>query len=244
MKSQYEIQIPWHSEQQLDSISIDEKHRRAMFIIGNKLNSEGRTYTHIDDDGEYVSSFVSQYSSIISNNIEPGVRSAVLGLHTKGYLTYTSCQGHADSKHRYIGVVFNTLDQKLRFMLEVEDMGLDIYWFDNAINTVERPCKPSPWWADPKTLHIVYDDSSFENSTIDDRRRKPYTDSDLTRYWNIQMCRSYDHYESIVFSFGYPIVESSIVQKVKKHLTFSWDKVNRATDEFVDNIHKLSYYEC
>lgn len=247
MKSHYEVQVQYqqeYSQQKEPEIRTPEDgHRYAMFEQGNKYLINGRTYIFVDDLGQHVSSFVSQYSKIIDKNLEPGIKDAVLALHEKGYLTYTSCQGHADSKHRYIGIVFNTNQQKRSFMKAVRHLNCDIYWYDNAINSVERPCIPVPWWSDAITLHIVYDDFSFANSTIADRRDRPYTDEDLTKFWNIQMCRNYDHYESIIMTFGYPMVEKSFWERVKKFFFYNHYKVTSAYNDFLNKVHLLPEYE-
>ena len=223
----------------------EDCHRYAMFVKGNDHLVNGRTYVFKDEEGNYVSSFVSQYSDIIGKNLEPGVRDAVLGLHEKGYLTFTSCQGHDDSKHRYIGVVFNTLEQKNQFIKEVNKLKCDIYWYDNVINSIERPCKEIPWWSEGGiTLHIVYDDNSFAKASQQDRRRKPYTDEELTKFWNIQMWRNYTHYEAIVFSFGYPLVEKSIWERVHKSFFYNHYKVTSAYYDFCNKVCKLPDYEA
>ena len=246
MKSQYEIKVEYQQIQEQDEpqlLTADDRHRYAMFVAGNKYNVGGRTFIFKDHLGQHVSTFVSQYSDIIEKNLEPEVRDAVLALNQKGYLTYTSCQGHNDSLHRYIGVVFNTKEQKGKFMAEMRKLNCDIYWYDNAINTVERPAKPVPWWSDAIVLHIIYDDNSFANSTVVERREKPYTDYDLTKFWNIQMCRNYDHYESIIFSFGYPMVEKNLWEKAKKYFFYNHYKVTSAYYNFVNKVQQLPEYE-
>ena len=118
MKSQYEITVPYYQQQESNEPqlnSAEDGHRYAMFVKGNDHLINGRTYCFQDEDGNYVSTFVSQYSDIIEQNLEPRVKEGVLALHAKGYLTFTSCQGHDDSKHRYIGVVFNNKEQKKEF---------------------------------------------------------------------------------------------------------------------------------
>lgn len=248
MKSQYEIQIPYKQEYSQQDKPVlrtpEDRHYYAMFVAGNNFNIGGRTYMWKDHHGQYVSTFVSQYADIIQNNLEPGVKDAVLALHEKGYLTYTSCQGHNDSRHRYIGVVFNTKEQKGKFIQEVRKLNCDIYWYDNAINTVERPWKDVPWWSDAIRLHIVYDNEAFANSSIVDRRDNPYTDEELTKFWNIQMCRNYDQYESIIFTFGYPMVEKNLWEKIKKTFFYNHYKVTSAYNDFLNKVHLLGEYEA
>ena len=246
LKSQYEIVVPYYQQQEQNQPilqSAEDGHRYAMFVKGNDHLINGRTYCFKDEDGNYVSTFVSQYSDIIEDNLEPEVKEGVLALHKKGYLTFTSCQGHDDSKHRYIGVVFNTKEQKRQFVSEMNSLGCDIHWYDNVINTVERPCKEVPWWSDGGiTLHIVYDDLLYHEAPQQRRREKPYTDLDLTKFWNIQTNRNYTHYECIVFSFGYPMNERTIWQRVRKYFFYNHHKVTSAYHDFCRKAHKLSEY--
>ena len=182
MKSQYEYRVQYEQqyiqEEKIPELyTAEDRHHYAMFVKGNEHFDSGRTYVFKDEFGNYVSSFVSQYSDIMEKNLEPGVKDAVLALQEKGYLTFTSCQGHADSKHRHIGVVFNTKEQKGQFMKEMKDLRCDIHWYNNTINTVEQPRKSVPWWSEGGiTLHIVYDNNDFNNVSQMERREKPYTD--------------------------------------------------------------------
>lgn len=246
MRSQYEIVVPYQQQQESNEPmfnSIEDGHRYAMFVKGNDHLIDGRTYCFEDEDGNYVSTFVSQYSDIIGKNLEPRVKDGVLALHDKGYLTFTSCQGHDDSKHRYIGVLFNTNKQKQEFVSEMNSLSCDIYWYDNVINTVERPCEEVPWWSDGGvTLHIVYDDNSYCEAPQQRRRQKPYTDLHLTKFWNIQTCRNYQHYECIVFSFGHPMAENSFWQRIHKYFFYNQQKVEDAYDDFVNKADRLKDY--
>jgi hypothetical protein len=242
MKASYEYKVQYEQLETSFS-SIEDSHRYAMFVAGNKFNRGGRTYNFIDEHGEHISSFVSQYSKIIDKNLEPLVKQGVLSLHEKGYLTFTSCQGHQRGDHRYIGVVFNTKEQKEKFINDVNNLKCDIHWYDNVINTVERPRQKVPLWSTVITLHIVFDDFTFSNSSMIDRREKPYTDQQLTKFWNIQMCRNYDHYECIIMSFGYPMLEKNIFHKIKKLLFFDYNKVSTSYMSFLDKVQNLTEYE-
>ena len=248
MKSQYEIVVPYKHEYQYEQNEPDlrcaeDGHRYAMFVKGNDHLIGGRTYCFKDEDGNYVSTFVSQYSDIIEQNLEPKVRAAVLALHDKGYLTFTSCQGHKDSKHRYIGVLFNTKEQKQDFINNVNKFNANIHWYDNVINSVERPCQEIPWWAEGGiTLHIVYDDSLYHEAPQQRRREKPYTEEELTKFWNIQTNRNYKHYECIVFSFGYSMVEKSIWQRLHKFFFYKQSKVELAYQDFLSKAPYLPDY--
>tara|TARA_R110001599_G_scaffold348314_2_gene575461 strand:- start:221 stop:967 length:747 start_codon:yes stop_codon:yes gene_type:complete len=246
MKSQYEIVVPYYQQQESNEPQLqnaEDGHRYSMFVKGNDHMINGRTYCYKDEDGNYVSSFVSQYSDIIEQNLEPRVRDGVRALHEKGYLTFTSCQGHDDSKHRYIGIVFNTKEQKKDFIKNIDNLHCDIHWYDNAINTAERPCKEVPWWSDGGiTLHIVYDDLLYHHAPQQRRRDKPYTDLDLTKFWNIQTNRNYNHYECVVLSFGYSMVEKSIWDRIYKWLFYKQNKVEDAYEEFLTKAQYLPDY--
>lgn len=248
MRTQYEYRVQYEQQQTQEEVllrSPEDCHRYAMFVKGNDHLINGRTYVFKDEHGNYVSTFVSQYSDIIKKNLEPGVRDAVLALHEKGYLTFTSCQGHNDSKHRYIGVVFNTQEQKQQFMDEMNSLNCNIHWYDNVINSTERPAKEVPWWSDGGiTLHIIWDDNSFSKVSQMERRERPYTDEELTKFWNVQMWRNYKHYEAIVFSFGYPMVEKNIWERLHKLFFYDQNKVEKAYKDFLTKFHKLTNYEA
>lgn len=248
MRTQYEYRVQYEQQQTQEEEllrSPEDCHRYAMFVKGNDHLINGRTYVFKDEHGNYVSTFVSQYSDIIKKNLEPGVRDAVLALHEKGYLTFTSCQGHNDSKHRYIGVVFNTQEQKQQFMDEMNSLNCNIHWYDNVINSTERPAKEVPWWSDGGiTLHIIWDDNSFSKVSLMERRERPYTDEELIKFWNVQMWRNYQHYEAIVFSFGYPMVEKNIWERLHKLFFYDQNKVEKAYKDFLTKVHKLTNYEA
>ena len=244
---QYEYVIQQEYRQEQEEVQLrtpEDCHRYAMFVKGNEHCINGRTYMFKDWHGNYVSTFVSQYSDIIEKNLEPGVRDAVLKLHEKGYLTFTSCQGHDDSKYRYIGVVFNTKQQKHQFMRDVRHLKCDIHWHDNAINSVERPAKPAPPWAKGNvTIHVTWDSQEHSNTPQLDRRERPYNDEELTKFWNVQMWRNYQHYEAVIFSFGYPMVEKSFWEVLHKYFFYNHYKVTSAYYDFCNKIHMLPNYE-
>lgn len=71
---EYPETIKAHQPSQTYS-SLEEMHRWALFNLGNtKSGEDGRTYVYIYKEGRYVSRFVSQYSKIIVDNIEPQIR--------------------------------------------------------------------------------------------------------------------------------------------------------------------------
>ena len=222
----------------------EAQHRWAMFVEGNTRKCEdGRVYTEIDKNGNYISTFVSQYSDIIRENLEPGVKEAVLKLHEKGYLTFTSCQGHEGENNRYIGLLFNTKEQKQEFINNVKKLKCNVYWYDNVINSVERPAKKCPWYAKGAiSIHIVWDDLSYIEKSRTERRQRAYTDLELTKFWNVLTCRSYQHYEAIILSFGYRMVERNLLEFAWKHYFYNYNKVSNAYEDFCSKINELPEY--
>lgn len=240
----YRIQSEFYSEVKPVSMSAEQRHRRAMFEIGNtRFGKDGRTFVSIDRNGEYQSCFVSQYSGIIEKNIEPKVRGICLELHKKNYLTFGSCQGHEDTKIRWIGLVFNTLDQKLDFIKNIDDLGLEIYWYDNHINSIERPKKKEPWYSDSCKLHIVWDQPHLEDSSIDEKREFPYSESDLTKFWNVQMSRKYGRYESVIMCIGKKMFYESWIKQLWKDFIYDEKKIDHISKILEEKIKTIPYYE-
>lgn len=225
------------------NLSAAQRHYKAMYEIGNtKIGQDGRTYVKIDERGEYQSCFVSQYSKIIDKNLEPGVKKLCQALHQKGYLTFGSCQGHPNLKLRWVGLVFNTVEQKQQFIDAVDLLGLDIFWYDHHINTVERPSKKLPWYVDGIELHIVWNNTAFEDQSIDTTRELPYTDKELTQFWNLQMCRNYDHYESVILTIGRPVIAKNCFDQLWTYLTYDLDQIDKVTKQLEQAIDLLPDY--
>jgi len=244
----YQIVVPYKSQYNIqetqDFASSAEMHRRAMFEIGNKYTApDGRRYVSVDSNGEYQSCFVSQYSKIIYNNIEPKVKGVCKALHDKGYLTFGSCQGHSDSKIRWIGLVFNTVTQKQEFIKNVNSFNLDIHWYENHLDSKERPQKQEPWYSDVVKLHIVWDNCSLENASIDEKRNYPYTDADLTKFWNIQMARRYDHYESVLLVIGRKMVYENWIKQLWTYCTYDVNYIDTVTLQLEEKLSLLPLYE-
>jgi hypothetical protein len=239
----YVIRAQSQNEVKPLSISAEERHRKAMFEIGNtRVGKDGRTFVAIDTNGEYQSCFVSQYSNIIDKNIEPKIKGVCLELHKKNYLTFGSCQGHEDSKMRWVGIVFNTVEQKNEFIKNIDELSLKIYWYDNIINSVERPRKKEPWYSDSCKLHIVWDQSHLENASIEEKREFPYTESDLTKFWNLQMGRNYNRYESIIMCIGKRMLYNNFFEQLWKNFTYDELKINKITAELEEKIKTIPAY--
>lgn len=247
MKPEYNIQIQQEQQQvqKVDLKTAEDMHRYAMFVKGNtETGPDGRRYTHIDEDGEYQSCFVSQYSPIIDDNLEPKIKKVCQLLHNKGYLTFGSCQGHADSLDRWVGLVFNNKEQKQKFIDEVNKFGLEVYWYDNFLNTKEEPRDPDPWYSDEGGfLHIVWDAPELTDLSVDYKRNKPYTKQELTKFWNIQMCRQYDSYEAIVMWIGFKRVGDTLLDHLYHRIRFNWKHVDKVTKQLEDKLLTLSSYD-
>lgn len=244
IEHRYIVRAPYHRSQELQrSFSAEERHRKAMFETGNtKFGPDGRTYVSIGEDGEYQSCFVSQFSPIIDRNIEPKVKNVCLELHKKNYLTFGSCQGHSDSKVRWIGLAFNTLEQKKEFIENVNRLELEIHWYDNHINSTERPSKKEPWYSDGLRLHIVWDRPFLENESITEKRNFPYSDKDLTKFWNLQMCRNYDHYESVIMVIGRKIIYNNWFDQLKTYVKYDEGKIDQITKQLEEKINLIPLY--
>jgi hypothetical protein len=241
---EYNIQAPYYQAAATsESVSVKEMHRRAMFEVGNtQTGKDGRTYVSIDRDGEYQSCFVSQYSKIIEKNIEPKIAAVCRALHNKNYLTFGSCQGHSDSKLRWVGLVFNTKEQKSEFVRSVDQLELPVYWYDNHINTVERPCKKLPWYVDGLKLHIVWNSTHLQNASTSERREYPYTDSDLTNFWNLQMSRQYQHYESVILTIGKKIIADNCFEQLYAYLNYNESEIDKITKKLEEGIALIPEY--
>lgn len=243
IEQQYIIRAPFYTEEKINPVSAEERHRRAMFEIGNtRIGKDGRTYVSIDQNGEYQSCFVSQYSKIIENNIEPKVKNVCIELHNRNYLTFGSCQGHKDSRIRWVGLVFNNKEQKKNFIENVDSFGLKVFWYDNHIDSVERPRKKEPWYADGIRLHIVWDQPYLEGASIDEKREFSYTDNHLTKFWNVQMCRKYEHYETVIMCIGRKIVAENWFEQLKSYINYNEKEIDSITQQLEEKIKLLPLY--
>ena len=55
-------------------------------------------------------------------------------------------------------------------------------------------------------------------------------------------CRSYQHYEAIIFSFGYRMVERNLLEFALKHYFYNHNKVSNAYEDFCSKINELPEY--
>ena len=219
-----------------------EQVRNQLFYQGNRRKGkDGRTYNYIDDKGEYISNYVSQYSNIIEQNVEPKIRNLVLGLHDRGYLTFASCQGHKpDQKRRWIGLAFNEITQKNLFTAEINDLNLPIYFYNNHMNSRQQRRDEDRWFQDGLQMHIPWQQTGFHQ--LDNIRQGTYSNDDITSFFNIMFQRNYNEYHSTIVSIGYPIVRSTALKTLKQNMFYDWDYVNQVTDMLTDKISNLSYY--
>jgi hypothetical protein len=227
---------------QQEQISQEQQVRNQLFYQGNRRKGkDGRTYNYIDDRGEYISNFVSQYSNIIQNNIEPKIKDLVLGLHERGYLTWASCQGHlGDQKRRWVGLAFNDITQKNLLMREINDLNLPIYFYNNHVNSRQQQREEGKWFQDGLQLHIPWTQHNYKQ--LENIREATYSNDDMTKFWNIMFQRNYNEYHSTIMSVGYPIVRSTAWKTLKQNLFYDWKYVDKITDILTDKISTLSYY--
>lgn len=121
-KQEYVFELPRNFE------SPDEALQWQLFHQGNPLRGhDGRTYYEYRD-GKYLSHFVSQYSSIIYDNVEPGVRDLVRALHDKGYLTFGSCQSHSRTERRWVGLAFWSEQSRDSFVNVIRSADLPVHF--------------------------------------------------------------------------------------------------------------------
>ena len=227
---------------QQQEISQAEQVRNQLFYQSNRRKGkDGRTYTYIDNKGEYISNYVSQYSNIIENNIEPKIRDLVLALHDRGYLTWGSCQGHKpDHKRRWIGLAFNTGEAKASFTQQINDLNLPVYFYNNHLNTREQQRTEDKWFQDGLQSHIPWQQHNYKQ--LDNIRQATYSNDDITSFFNIMFQRNYKEYHSTILSIGYPIVRSTVLKTLKQNMFFDWKYLDKVTDMLTDKISNLSYY--
>lgn len=80
----------------------------------NKKWPDGRIYG-LDKDGNYVSHSVTPYAKSFLDNIEDGIKPLVIALRDKGYLSFSSCEGHCLWDRRFVMLVFPSKEAALEF---------------------------------------------------------------------------------------------------------------------------------
>lgn len=173
-------------------INSEALHRYALFerpILCR--GKDGRTYDYIDENGQHVSHFVSQYSPLINDSIEPEIKVLVRLLHSMGYLTVGSCQGHDDSKFRWVMMAFTREQELKEFVKLIDSFRLPISWYENFLNFKEKPRKVED---DSSQLNFTWDQKIDSNRSIEQFKAQGYTEAELTRYLNIMFNRQEKKY--------------------------------------------------
>lgn len=230
------------SSLQQENIEFKDKLRRQLFF-GNisKRGTDGRTYNFIDNNGNYVSSFLSPYNKNILDNVEPEIKSIVKILLEKGYLTAGSCQGHPDDKIdktfiRWVNVAFISDEERSKFIKEIDSYKLPVYWYFNFLDFKETPKKQEK--RDGITLYVNMQDKVFK--TIDDQMIEKYTEQDLTDYWNLMFSRSYEKYYPVTMCICSCPGDIDLVTKIKTFI--QWPFRNYFTKKLASKLNSLENY--
>lgn len=71
---------------------------------------------------EGTSETISPYSSNFFNSIEKGILPLVTAFLEKGYLTYSSCEGHSIWGRRFIAFAFPNLEEANKFIINIKNL--------------------------------------------------------------------------------------------------------------------------
>jgi hypothetical protein len=196
--SQEQIQIvAMEQQQEISEVTNEQIHEYSLFKHSNKhLAKDGRTYIEQDSDGNYISHYVSQYSNKFWNglNVEKGIEPVVQALHQKGYLTFTSCQGHANSPMRYVGIAFINDEERSRFVDAVTASKLPVTWYYDCVNPKDEPAKNK----NGNWMRLAWDQKNTKITTQKEFTDLSYTKQELTDFWNIMFCRKYQSYSPVL----------------------------------------------
>lgn len=179
--------------------SNEEVHQYSLYRNYNtKLSNDGRTYTKVDKDGNYISHYVSPYAEKFWSgmNVEPGIEPVVRALWDKGYLTFTSCQGHDNSPHRYVGVVFVNDEERDKFVKSMSH--LPVTWHYDCVNPIDEPLEHD----DGNWMRMQWDQEDTTTKTQQDFTDKRYTKAQLTKFWNIMFSRNYQSFSPVIMCVG------------------------------------------
>jgi hypothetical protein len=86
--------------------------------VQNKRHPSGRINFDGQDRSDGAAHTVCPYVPHFLNNVEDGVKPLVSALFSKGYLTYSSCEGHI-YEVRYVGLAFPSIEARTEFMERV-----------------------------------------------------------------------------------------------------------------------------
>ena len=227
---------------QKERIEFEDKLRRQMFFGSiSKREPDGRTYNYIDENGEYVSSFLSPYNKNILENVEPEIKNLISALLNKGYLTAASCQGHTGGKEkslsRWVMISFISLEEQNRFISQINSFKLPVFWYFNFLNTVENPKIEET--RDGKSLSINFKD--IQHKSINEAKDIRYTNKDLANYWNIMFARNYAEYYPVMMCICSCPGDISFFEKIKTFMF--WPFRNYYTTKLTAKIKSINNYE-
>jgi hypothetical protein len=210
----------------------EELHRRSMFETPIKCRGkDGRTYDYIDEDGKYISHYVSQFSPLIDNSVEPEVLVLVRTLHSLGYLTMGSCQGHANSRFRWVTMVFTHQLDLENFKQMVDEFGLPVTWYDNFLNFRDKPKVED----DGLQISLTWDQKpDARGRSLGSLRRQGYTEDELTKYLNVMYEREESKYYLTKMVISSKIGESNPLKKL--YWSWKYRERNKVTEELVDRL--------
>lgn len=225
-----------------ESIEFEDKLKRHMFFGSiSKREADGRTYDYVDKNGEYISSFLSPYNANILDNVEPKIKDLISVLLSKGYLTAGSCQGHTAGKdkdlNRWIMISFISADERDKFINQVNDFNLPVYWYFNFLNSIENSKQAES--REGKTLSINFKDSTYDS--LDEARGSRYTNNDLAAYWNIMFARKYSQYYPVMMCICSCPGDISFFEKIKIFLF--WPLRNYYTAKLTNKMKTIDNYE-
>lgn len=180
-----------------------EMYEWAFFNLGNPYKSEdGRTYYGIDKNGTYMSHYVSQYSKLIDDNVEDGIKPVVQALHRRKYLTAGSCQSHKAGEKRWVCLLFYSYALREQFKEEMLKSKLPISFMNYV----------APRMRDEKDPNKFLD----------------YDTAYLTDMWNALVCRRYEKFyplKLIIANTPWSIVHESkgnLLVRIRYHLRRLW----------------------
>jgi hypothetical protein len=227
---------------QKERIEFEDKLKRQLFFGSiSKRGPDGRTYNYIDKNGEYVSGFLSPYNANILDNVEPQIKNLISALISKGYLTAGSCQGHTVGKEksltRWVMISFISLEERNRFISQINSFKLPVFWYFNFLNTVENPKIEET--RDGKSLSINFKD--VQHKSTDEAKHNKYTNKDLADYWNIMFARKYAEYYPVMMCICSCPGDISVLEKIKTFMF--WPFRNYYTTKLTAKIKSINNYE-
>lgn len=78
----------------------------------NPRQKDGRINSGYDKHGNLVAITVSPFSATFWDNIEDGVRPLIKAFVGKGYMPFSSCEGHGDFSSRFVYLAFGSEDKR------------------------------------------------------------------------------------------------------------------------------------